>query len=39
VVDAPGEYRAAYELDPLAASVLAVVIALMAGLTIALRRR
>jgi len=39
VVDAPGEYRAVYELDPLAASVLAVVIALMAGAAVALRRR
>jgi len=39
VVDAPGEYRAIYELDPLAVSVLAVVVALMAGATIALRRR
>jgi hypothetical protein len=39
VVDAPGEYRAVYELDPLAVSVLAVVIALMAGAAIALRRR
>jgi len=39
VVDAPGEYRAVYELDPLAVSVLAVVVALMAGATIALRRR
>jgi hypothetical protein len=39
VVDTPGEYRAVYEVDPLAVSVLAVVVALMAGITIALRRR
>lgn len=39
VVDAPGEYRAVYELDPLAVSVLAVVVALMAGAAVALRRR
>jgi hypothetical protein len=39
VVDAPGEYCAVYELDPLAASVLAVVTALMAGAAVALRRR
>jgi len=39
VVDAPGEYRAVYELDPLAVSVLALVVALMAGAAIALRRR
>jgi hypothetical protein len=39
VVDAPGEYRAVYELDPLAVSVLAVVVTLMAGAAVALRRR
>jgi hypothetical protein len=39
VVDAPGEYRAVYELDPLAVSVLAVVVVLMVGATIVLRRR
>lgn len=39
VIDVPGEYRAVYELDPLAVSVLAVVVALMVGATIALRRR
>jgi hypothetical protein len=39
VVDAPGEYRAVYELDPLAVSVLAVVVALMVGAAVALRRR
>jgi hypothetical protein len=39
VLDAPGEYRAVYEVDPLAVSVLAVVIALMVGAAVALRRR
>ncbi|MFZ8842281.1 MAG: hypothetical protein ACO2PM_25800 [Pyrobaculum sp.] len=39
VIDAPGEYRAVYELDYLAVSVLAVVVALMVGAAVALRRR
>jgi len=39
VVDAPGEYRAVYELDPLATSVLILVFVLMIGATIAIRRR
>jgi len=39
VVDAPGEHRAVYEVDPLAVSMLAIVVALMIGAAVALRRR